>query len=259
MNWSNIKSIFIIAFLFLNSFLGYQLWEKQTKKIEEVEIYESRLDDLFSTKQIINEAELSVYEPVIAQLVAQDASYIKNELSTLEGQAIVLQDGELVATLHTAYPLSPSAEESEVYSFLEKFVLEGLQYRLEAHSDQRIELLQMLDGFPVFESTLVLELDEERHIVGYRQEFYHVEERTEQQVISSVAAVRTLLDKEVFPTNSIIKDASLGYYGQQYELERQLFTPVWRVMVEDQGNILVIYVNAITGALREIYYKEDPY
>jgi regulatory protein YycI of two-component signal transduction system YycFG len=253
MNWSRTKSIFIVAFLILNSFLGYQLWEKQTKKIELAQSYESSLDELLLLKHITLETELSAEQPEMSQLNAQFMEYMYEDLSKMEGQSLSVNENQLVSKLSTPYPLpSPWSAEEFYQDFVKERIINGEQYVIDQHNETEIVYLQQVQSYPIFVGTLVFQKNVEQ-ITGYQQTFYHViNQGTEQPVISSFTSIRTLLDNQVLPSYSKIKDVDLGYYGQIYEIESQVLTPVWRIIAEYEGKRMTIYVNAITGAIESL-------
>lgn len=254
MNWSRIKSIFIVAFLILNSFLGYQLWEKQTKKIELAQSYESSLEELLLLKNITLETELSAEQPEMSQLNAQFMEYTYEDLSKMEGQSLSVDDNKIVSKLSTPYVLpSPWSAEEFYQNFVKERVMNGKQYVIDQHNETNIVYLQQVQSYPIFVGTLVFQKNNVEEITGYQQTFYHViNQGTEQPVISSFTSIRTLLDNQVLPSHSKIKDVDLGYYGQIYEIESQVLTPVWRIIAEHEGKRMTVYVNAITGAIESL-------
>jgi regulatory protein YycI of two-component signal transduction system YycFG len=254
MNWSRIKSIFIVAFLILNSFLGYQLWEKQTKKIELAQSYESSLEELLLLKNITLETELSVNQPEMSQLNAKFMEYKYEDLSQIEGQSLSMNENQIISKLSTPYSLpSPWSAEEFYLSFVKERVINGEQYVIDQHNETEIVYLQQVQTYPIFVGAIVFEKYNEEQITGYQQTFYHViNQGTEQPVISSFTSIRTLLDNQVLPLSSKIKDVDLGYYGQVYEIESQVLTPVWRIIVEYENKRMTIYVNAITGAIESL-------
>jgi regulatory protein YycI of two-component signal transduction system YycFG len=254
MNWSRTKSIFIAAFLILNSFLGYQLWEKQTKKIELAQSYESSLEELLQLKNITLETELSAKQPEMSQLNAKFMEYTHEDLSQIEGQSLSVKENQIVSKLSTPYALpSPWSADEFYQNFVKERVINGQQYVIDQHSDTEIVYLQQLQAYPIFVGTLVFQKPNEEEITGYQQTYYHViNQGTEQPVISSFTSIRTLLDNQVLPLYSRIMEVDLGYYGQVYEIESQVLTPVWRIIVEHESKRTTIYVNAITGAIESL-------
>jgi regulatory protein YycI of two-component signal transduction system YycFG len=252
-NWSRIKSIFIVAFLILNSFLGYQLWEKQTKKIELAQDYDQSLDELLIHREITLETELSTEQLKMSQLNTQFSLFSFEELSTIKGQSIFLERHRMTSKLNQAYPMSEPWNQGDFEKeVLKEYIVKNDQYKYDRQTSNEIIYQQHIQEYPVFVGTLIFKKNSQG-IEGYRQTFYEVvNQGTEQPVISSFTTIRTLLDQQVLPSDSVIKKVTLGYYGQIYDVESQVLTPVWRVHIEQDEKPLFFYVNAYTGALESV-------
>lgn len=249
MHWSRIKTIFIIVFLLLNSFLGYQLWEKKTRKIELAQSYENSIEELLLLKNIKLDTELDLEQPELPQLNVQFLTYTFRDLALLAGQHVVLEEHRLISNLIQPYSLPKPWDESIFFEeFVQKKVMNGEEYRYDVHG-QGLVYLQQVDLRPIFGGTLLFQHDGEQ-VTGYEQVYYHViSQATPQPVISSFTCLRTLLENESIPQESVIINLSLGYFGQIYEADSQILTPTWRVLVIHKEKRLEYYVNAYTGAL----------
>lgn len=251
MHWSRIKSIFIVVFLLLNSFLGYQLWEKKTKKIELAQSYENSIDELLLLKNIRLLPELDIEQPELPQLNVQFLSYTFRDLALLAGQHVTIDDHKLIATLVEPYSLAEPWEEAVFFQdFVKEQVMNGEQYRFDAYFNQRIVYLQHVAELPIFGGTLQFQLNHDQEVTGYEQIYYHViNQATPQPVISSFTCLRTLLENGAIPAEAAITRLTLGYFGQIYEANSQILTPTWRVSVMFQDERLEYFVNAYTGAI----------
>ena len=249
MHWSRIKTIFIIAFLLLNSFLGYQLWEKKTRKIELAQSYENSIEELLLLKNIKLDTELDLEQPKLPQLNVQFLSYTFRDLAKLAGQHVVLEEHKLISSLIQPYPLPQPWDETVFFEqFVRKKVMNGEEYRYDRHGEGLVYLQQM-ENRPIFGGTLHFQHDGEK-VTGYEQVYYHViSQATPQPVISSFTCLRTLLENESIPQEAVIASLSLGFFGQIYEADSQILTPTWRVIAHHGEKRLEYYVNAYTGAL----------
>lgn len=260
MNWSRTKSIFIVAFLILNSFLGYQLWEKmQTKQFELAQLSESSLEELLALRQITIDTELQAEQAKMSQLNAQ---FVMNlgELEKLERQNIIFQDHLLQSQFHEPIMLEPEWKlESFQQQVMDPYVLWSEQYRLDQWFADGIHFLQTVEGRPIFVGGLRFLVEQEEEgvqVLGYDQVYFQVVNTgTKQPIISSYTSIRTLLDNQAIPPYSTITGVELGYYGQIYEVESQVLTPAWRIMIETEESTRMIYVNAITGAIETEYTR----
>lgn len=65
----------------------------------------------------------------------------------------------------------------------------------------------------------------------------------EQKVLPASQALSSLIEK-YFPADSVVKEIELGYYGELFNSESQVASPMWRFMLEN-GN--AYYVDAISA------------
>lgn len=252
MNWTSTKTIFIFAFLFLNIFLGYQLWEKQTNHIEFAHIYESSLEELLNVKHIQIETEFSLEQPEMAQL---NTTFLKpniNEIDLFENQrTLVNSEGMIESAFITPY-VQEDNESFDIDQFeedvLEKSIVRGYDYVLHSINDQQITYMQIYNDYPIFIGKLTFYFNNEGEIEHYNQIYFDViNQATSRPIISSYTILRNLIDHQTIPSHSLIRDIKLGYYGQLYEAERHVLSPSWRIVYEHEENVHIIYVNALTG------------
>jgi regulatory protein YycI of two-component signal transduction system YycFG len=257
MNWSQTKSIFIIVFLLLNIFLGFQLWEKQFKNLELAEMYESSLEEMLSVRNIAMEADLSAEQPELGQLHVQHAlqSDFAEFIQEAGEQSFEYEEGVLRADVRNRYELNVPAEttfEAELFhnEWMQNYVFKYDEYAFDRFSNGRIVFLQHYQSLPIFTGRLEFKVNDDQEINAFEQVHYHmISQGTEQQVLSSYSALRALLENQIIPANTTIVSVRLGYYGQIYEVESQVLTPSWRVRVEHGDNTLEFYVNAFTGSI----------
>lgn len=259
MNWERTKSIFIFVFLVLNVFLGVQLWEKQNKQLELTQVYDSSIDELLIVKNIVVQPEISSEQPALGQLHV--------EIETLETEFTRMNQGQMQAEVvddilkvqvHSAYTLPETFDEQ---LFKEEWMSEHVafanEYELDDQRGDKLHYFQMYDGFPLFVGRLVFPMDEERELSTYEQLHFHVlNQGTQQTVLSAFNVLRALLENQEIPDRSVITHFNLGYRGQIYEVDSQVLTPTWRIILEEQHQWRTIYVNALTGNIETVVYEE---
>lgn len=257
MNWSSAKSIFIIVFLLLNSFLGYQILEKQlTPQMELAQLYEQSIEELLYLHHISIEVDLSVNQSQMSQLKTRfiNVERESDENVILEGQQLTREEN--ILTVELAEPID-IGDEFELDSFIDvmgEHVLHAGEYEFDRLDNERIIFRQVYESHPIFLGTLAFERNEQNQIEYYEQVLFEVlneENDTEeyQDILSAYTALRTLLDNQAIPSQSKIVDVTLGYYGQIYDVDSQVLTPVWRVVIEHEQKKQVLYVNAFTGTI----------
>ncbi|GAA0378283.1 two-component system regulatory protein YycI [Bacillus horti] len=259
MNWSRTKSIFILVFLVLNSFLGYQLWEKiQTRPLELAQLSEGSVEELLALRNISLETELQAEQPELSQLNAQFLTNVFEDFENLQNQSLLFQENMLISQFHDPILLE-EGQEQDIRPLVEPYIHRFEQYELDQWAGDSILFLQKVEGHPIFIGGIefyVNQVEEELFLTGYEQTYYQVVNMgTKQPTISSYTSIRTLLDNQAIPYFSTIVDVRLGYYGQVYEVEGQVLTPAWRIMIETDDRVRMIYVNAITGAIETEYTR----
>ncbi|MDQ0339309.1 regulatory protein YycI of two-component signal transduction system YycFG [Caldalkalibacillus uzonensis] len=251
MNWANTKSILIVVFLCLNLFLGWQLWQKHTHHPELAYIYESSLDELLILHQITLDTELDMEQPHMAQLEVRSFAGKPLDVPAKQEQNIHIKDHVIISTLSSPYTLEGGFD-PDVFKelFLKTYVYQGEDYHFSNKTDDEISYIQYYGQFPLFIGSLTIFIDEHEAVTGYRQVYFQVVSEGEKQpIISSYTSIRTLLDQQILPPLAVIRDVTLGYYGQVYDAENQILTPTWQIVFEDRDQLKITYVNAYTGAV----------
>ncbi|WP_202081542.1 two-component system regulatory protein YycI [Caldalkalibacillus salinus] len=259
MDWSRTKTILIAAFLVLNIFLGYQLWEKKTRVMELAYLNEGSIEEVLSLRDIETEIELTSEPLDMPQLNATVLTHELLEIKGNEGQQIHVQKDQLTAsftdTIDIFDPFDEDAFEEDILST----VTYGDQYVYDHTNHQSIEYVQYYNDFPIFLGTLSFNMESggPTVVTGYEQVYYHVvNSGTEQTVLPLFHSIRTLLDNQVIPPFSTIKEAQLGYYSQVHEGENQVLTPVWRIIIEVNDQRMQAFVNAYTGAIESDFMQQ---
>ncbi|MNW68523.1 YycH protein [compost metagenome] len=69
------------------------------------------------------------------------------------------------------------------------------------------------------------------------------EDKDVQKVLPASQALSSLIEK-YFPADSVVKEIELGYYGELFNSESQVASPMWRFMLENGS---AYYVDAISA------------
>ncbi|MDG5789432.1 two-component system regulatory protein YycI [Evansella sp. AB-P1] len=257
MDWSKTKSIFIVTFLLLNIFLGFQLVEKQTAGNINL-IYRETLHELLEENNIeitlSNIEETKMGSPIIG--------FSKTfQLETLESQfenqefTITTNERTVYSELENPYKLSENNLEASVESFLEDHVFNGTSYRFSSFDEEQgtigffqTYMDQPIDNHERGSFHLVLHVNEELAIDGYHQSYIEInQEIREQELLSLLQAIEILFDNQYIPANTVIEDAGLGFYSLLPQSgEFQVYAPMWRIGIGDTYQ----YVNAIDGTIQ---------
>ncbi|MBU9722328.1 MULTISPECIES: two-component system regulatory protein YycI [Bacillaceae] len=258
MDWSKTKSIFIITFLLLNLFLGYQLSEKRSERnvnlLRHVTLQED-LDENEITVEIRSTEETKLGSPITGSIRVFNE---ENLVEQFDNQEIdVLNDGKTIySTLDSPYRLVDASIPAAVETFVQQHVLYGDEYQFTKFDEETYEvgLHQTFEGRPIdnfvdgpYHLKLYLNIDLE--IESYSQEYMDINTQgREQEFLSPMKVVEILFEANHIPANTTLDQAQLGYYNPlqaSYDLEFRVFTPMWRVKVNES----FYYVSAIEGEI----------
>ncbi|RXJ02810.1 hypothetical protein DS745_05735 [Anaerobacillus alkaliphilus] len=260
MDWSRAKTIFIITFLLLNIFLGYQLNEKKTASNINFTA-EATLQERLSEMNITIVVDL--HEEQLTGTYISGTTELSLETQIPDNQEVLMVEDEFVTVLlEDPYPLLQGEQSIHVQAkqFVVDKVVNGQEYRY-SHFDR--ELMQIyfyqtyegkkVDNYESGRLPLMLQLDEDMEIVMYEQNYLTIlpihPQGKEQEVISSIKAIEKLFNAQLIPPDSKITKVEWSYFSFfKPHGEVQVFAPMWNIGVNDQ----IYYVNAIDGAIQNI-------
>ncbi|MCT8139998.1 two-component system regulatory protein YycI [Anaerobacillus sp. CMMVII] len=263
MDWSRAKTIFIITFLLLNIFLGYQLNEKKTASNLNF-VAEATLQERLSEMNITIAAELHE-EQLTGTYISGSSELPLDTLITskLANQEVIKVTDEVVTvSLEKPFQLFQGdiSVQVQVKEFVSEHIINGQEYRYSHYNEEmkQVYFFQTYEGKKVdnYESgrfPLMLQLNEDLQITTYEQNYLTIQpihpQGKEQEVISSIKAIEKLFNEQLVPPDSNITKVELSYFSFfKPHGEVQVFAPMWNIGVNEQ----IYYVNAIDGAIQNI-------
>ncbi|WP_085522459.1 two-component system regulatory protein YycI [Tuberibacillus sp. Marseille-P3662] len=244
MNWSRTKSIFIICFLLLDLFLGYQLY-KQQKANQLESISDVSVPNFESTVKIDTQlpSKIEKVKTVKGDRIAfkKDDNTLIKELQSLKGTeddpvlSFTSDGSKLRATFHKKVEASES--QTGWRSFLEDYVYKGSEYRFWSYQEEQNEFtfVQTYQHQPVIASykqdtttkkqvvpqqevvALNVKVDKEGYVKGYTQTYLDLESVSEStpSVVDPKKAIQILWDENKLPVtqNPVITKVELSYYS----------------------------------------------
>ena len=237
MDWSRAKNVLIYAFLLLNLVLGYQLWmdlrEQAGSSLDFTSLSEN-------TQRQMEENRIQLLSP------------IPNETPQLPKIAFTVNPSAQGEIMQLAEPVDTKlvySDPKELQKALEDEIPNISQYRHDPQSDREgiFVFRPLVDGdWPLFNVELEL-FHESQKINSFRQPVLEIStagDEEEQKVLSASKALSTLIERNVIPPKTSVKDVQLGYYGQMFNTEVELAAPAWRFTL-DNGEM--IYLQGISG------------
>lgn len=250
MDWSKIKTIFILTFLILDVYLFYQFI-----KIRDNNKYEFATEATFEDKLKADEIKYIELPKTPAKeqyISAKPKIFTKEDLDKLKGQMAYLKDATTIeAALAKPVQLSSKFSVREVTSFLRENILYGDHYEFFSKNDKKgtITFYQQYENKEFYKDisgTVTLNISKDNRITSYEQTYLIGLDKmaTNEEVLPPLNAIETLHQKGLLKAKSKITNIELGYSTLVQLAASQVLTPTWRVVVNDKEDL---FVNAFEG------------
>jgi regulatory protein YycI of two-component signal transduction system YycFG len=261
MDWSKIKTIFILTFLILDVYLLFQFM-----KIRDANKYEINTEASFAEKLKADEIEYKELPkaPIQSQyLSAKPKFFTKADSVKLKGQTSFLQesDSTLVVTLDKPVQLNSKFEPSELTSFLKENILYGDHYQFGEKNDKKntITYFQQYENFPLYQNIngmIVFTVNADNQIISYEQTYLEdIEKLSEkEEILAPLKAIETLHQKGLLKPKSEITKVELGYSTLIGLAASQVLAPTWHFVVNDKESL---FVNAFEGQIIQFNADEN--
>ncbi|MCS0670743.1 two-component system regulatory protein YycI [Cytobacillus firmus] len=263
MDWSKIKTIFILTFLVLDIYLMYEFFKlKEASEFEP--IAQASLEKQLKNADITFEEPLPKSNPKDRYLRAKPVEFDIEELegdTRLEGQEITIKEGTILnSVLDKSIKISDNFSPSELSAFIKNRVLFGEQYRFweKPENSNKITYYQEYEGkmfYMNLNGELTFFLNDDNEIVSYTQtRLEKIESKDEsEKVIQPIKAVETLYKNGSLQPKSKITNVELGYFTFVHLSSSQLLTPAWRFVINDEENL---FVDAFQGSIIKLNNEE---
>lgn len=261
MDWSKIKTIFIITFLILDVYLLFQFM-----KTRDANKYEVAKEASFEEK--LKADEIKYVElpkaPIKDQyLSAKSKIFTKGDHEKFKGQSsgFLKEPTKILVTLEKPFQLSSTFEPAELSSFVKDNVLYGDHYQFWEKDDKKntITYFQQYDNFTLYYNSsgmITFYINTDNQITSYQQSYLEgIEKLTaKEEILQPLKAIETLHQKGVLKPKSKITQIELGYSSlvEVAASRVQVLVPTWRIVVDDKKSL---FVNAFEGQIIPI--KED--
>lgn len=262
MDFKRIQIIFIITFLFLNTFLLFTYIDKNKNYyssssnqlidfIEEMENENIKLPKFSET-----ENKVPYVQAETNNLLEENVKQLSNRSGTVD------EDGSLYSSL-LSNPLALSEENEltdEDVELLDEFVLSnqvlfGDDYRYFSYSptEQKIKYVQIANNIPIADGTseIVFHLNDKKEVISYDQTYagpvtVQGESRT---LITDKNAVEILYQNDEIPANATVKKPVLTYSKTLSLQKLSMYAPVWYIQIINSGNTEFKRVDALNGSI----------
>lgn len=241
MDWGRAKSVLIYAFLVLNLLLCYQLWmdlrDQATANLDFTSLSAE-------TQAVMEQKGIRVLSPIPAATPQlPDITYIYSG-EEQNAPPVLLKEPIDSGLMYSSF--------SELSEALQGEIPDIAGYRFDSQESEvgKFVLHPLVDQkYSLFRVKLEL-INSNQKIVAYRSPKIEIvatgsdnENADVQKVLPASQALSSLIEK-YFPADAVVKEIELGYYGELFNSESQVASPMWRFWLEDGS---AYYVDAISA------------
>ncbi|MEH7414032.1 two-component system regulatory protein YycI [Neobacillus drentensis] len=261
MDWSKIKTIFIITFLILDVYLLFQFMKIRDANKYEV-ITETSIEDKLKADEI-KYVELPKTPIKDQYLSAKPKTFTKADMAKLKDQRAtnVEPSSTLVVTLDNPIQLGSKFQPADLASFLKEDILYGDHYQFWEKDDKKhtITYFQQYESYPLYENIngmITFTVNEDNQITSYQQTYLEEVQKltAKEELLPPLKAIETLHQKGILKPKSKITKIELGYSTLIQLAASQALAPTWRIVVNDKESL---FVNAFEGQIIEFNSKEN--
>ncbi|MER3119633.1 two-component system regulatory protein YycI [Bacillus altitudinis] len=282
MEWNKTKTIFILAFLVLDIFLGFQYFEKRSTDhfaiIEKTDTLEEMKADGIKYGNLSDEAKIGY------RITAEKKQYTKKDVDGLADQKTksTFPKAEkddpvtlLEMTFNKPVALPKKDMKTAATNLVSQRLLDGKNYKLWSIDEETGEIVffQTYKGKYIFQEGLddtetigkiTLDMNDQNEVVSYRQSMVtSINEVRKETLVPALETVKDLYTQNMLSQNTTVKKVELGYYTQYPGASTQVMVPVWRVEIEGvatgskKKTEEEYLINAIDGSTLDHIEKED--
>jgi regulatory protein YycI of two-component signal transduction system YycFG len=261
MDWSRIKTIFILTFLALDIYLLYEFFKLLDSNKYEF-ITETSFEEMLEADHITY-VELPKVLKKDSYIIAKPKTFKNEELEKIKGVNFTIIDGTVLqGELEEPVKLGKNFQLAEVQAFVKSKILYGDKYQYFNQSEEGhiFTFYQQFEGKTFYKNMsgkLTLYINDDNEIFSFTQTMLEDIKRmsdTEEEVLPPIKAIETLYDNGLLQPNSRITKVELGYFTLVQLTSSQVLTPTWRFVVNDGENL---FVNAFEGQIIQLDDTEE--
>ncbi|KJJ42306.1 yycFG regulatory protein [Bacillus subtilis] len=255
MEWNKTKSIFIVAFLILDIFLGYQFFQKWQATSKEYEVIKNDVEHDMKADHITYEG-LNKEATEGYRITANQKTFTKEEIEALKDQKPLMDmpsDDHKVTSLKMKFTnpiaLSKKNIEDDAQALVSSKIQDGEKYKFWKFDKSKKEVIffQTYEGHYIYQKTdnssnmigqVVLHLNDKYEVVSYDQTTLETFKQIQKEsLITEMDAVELLYYQNQLKEYSTVKSCKFGYVAQYPLTSTQVLAPVWRITVEYEKKV----------------------
>ncbi|MBB5324103.1 regulatory protein YycI of two-component signal transduction system YycFG [Anoxybacillus tepidamans] len=252
MDWSKTKTIFIITFLILDLFLGYQFMQKRSSSQLDV-ILETTIEEQLEANGITY-VEIPKEITKASYVSGKSKIFTREETEKLTNQKVTTSNQPVLqATFVQPVSLANFKDPYSLNEFLQQNIIGGKNYAFWSFDEksQTIICFQKYGNKMIYKnvsSMLLLHLNDKKEVVSYEQTMLDDLEKYEkkQDIIPAIKAIETLYKKDYLKPGDRVTTIELGYYALVQFTASQVLTPTWHIVVNGKKDY---FIHAFEGQI----------
>jgi regulatory protein YycI of two-component signal transduction system YycFG len=258
LDWSRIKTIFILTFLVLDLFLAIQYYQKRSNYQLDV-IAESSIEEQLKENDITY-GQLPKNSLKESYIAGNSKEFTEKTVAGMKGQSIEIYKDVIQSRLKNLVKIPEKNRIFFLENFVKEYVWNGSSYRFCRidENSRTIYFCQIYKDRLIYniESSVVeIKYNENREIYAYRQRYLEdlkdmVDKENVQEVLPAIKAIENLYVKDELKPGDSVTQVDFGYYTViPLSTGEKFIAPAWHLVVNEEQDY---FVNAIEGQVNKI-------
>lgn len=269
MQWSQIKTLFILSFLILNIYLVIQFIDKKDQAdYALLDQEESTIEEKLKNENIIIKEELSDVEEQEPYISVEQKMFDKKDLRLFDdfpNQKVSVINNKFVISIFDKPVAIPDESLSTIEEFVKKSFIYPEDYVLWDWNKElnMLVFFQQKDGRPIYFNqggVILVSLNDENEMTYYTQTMLGKAEplQDENSLITPKKAIEALYNANELHSKDEITQAVIGYHTRvPLDDGVQVFVPAWKVTVNDKRNYFVNAIEAFVFSSDEANFLKE--
>nr|WP_236631863.1 MULTISPECIES: two-component system regulatory protein YycI [Anoxybacillus] len=245
LDWNKTKTIFIITFLILDLFLGYQFIQKRNSSQLDVLLEETIEEQLAANG--ITYVDIPKEIKKASYVSGKSKIFTRDEIAKLKNQKITASDQSVLqATFIHPVAIGDFEDAYSLNQFLQQNIIHGKDYAFWEYDNKSktITCYQKYNRRMIYKNSsgkLLLHLNEKNEVVSYEQTLLDDLEEYDkkQEIIPAIKAIETLYKKDYLKPKDRVTKIEIGYYGLVQFTASQVLTPTWHIVVNEKKDYFI--------------------
>ncbi|WP_080871923.1 two-component system regulatory protein YycI [Oceanobacillus timonensis] len=260
MQWSHIKTLFILSFLVLNVYLLFQFIGKQEEMdFPELEVSDMNLDEELDQENITVSADVDFEVPELSYISSSQKEFSRSEISDLNDIDDIeaeksMDDKLLTVEFDSPLEIPEDLEQGELSDLVSPYVLNASEFSFGTwnHDLNIIVFFQNKEDYPIYlnqHAMLTFYVNDDREITHYTQTMVgDANTQGSTDLNTPMIAIGSLYHNRFLNTEEDVTDVTYGYYSRIEEEGEgtQVFAPTYKITVDDERDYFVNAAESFT-------------